>query len=116
MHLLARNKRTISYKSYLGTTTESVDSDGYYTGEKAPSYSEMKTVMAYMTANRGEAGDEMFGKALDYDNILYVGLDCDIDEYSPLWVFAESTADNDYEVRRVSQSLNHKAIAIKKVR
>ena len=57
-----------------------------------------------------------FGTTLDYDNIVYAELSCDINEYSLLWVDADTTDPNDYIVRRVATSLNHKAIAIKKVR
>lgn len=126
MQLLDRNKRTISYKTYSGTATESTGSDGYYTGERAVVYSALKTVKAYITANRGDATEEMFGKTLDYDNIMFVGLDSDINEYSILWVDAiptpistvnpDTNVPNDYVVVRVATSLNHKAIAIKKVR
>ena len=124
MQLLDRNKRTISYKTYSGTTTESTGSDGYYTGERVVNYSAIKTVKAYITANKGDASEEMFGKTLDYDNVIYVEKDSDIDEYSLLWVDASPTpitttsdpVPNDYIVLRVATSLNHKAIAVKKVR
>ena len=124
MQLLDRNKRTISYKTYSGTTTESTGSDGYYTGERVVNYSAIKTVKAYITANKGDASEEMFGKTLDYDNVIYVEKDSDIDEYSLLWVDASPTpitttsdpVPNDYIVVRVATSLNHKAIAVKKVR
>lgn len=116
MQLLNRNKKTISYKNYLGTMTPIVDDDGYETGEYTESYSNVKTAQVYVTANRGDASEEMFGTTLDYDNIVYAELSCDINEYSLLWVDADTTDPNDYIVRRVATSLNHKAIAIKKVR
>lgn len=116
MQLLKRNKKTIKYKNYSGTQTPMTDDDGYYTGEYTEGYSELKTAKVYVTANRGDASEEMFGKNLDYDNILFAELDSDIDEYTILWVDAPTTAENDYIVLRVATSLNHKAIAIKKVR
>lgn len=117
MQLLKRNQSTIKYKNYSGTMTLKTDSSGDYTGEYTESYSELKTLQSYVTANRGNASDEMFGTSLDYDNVIYAPLWCDMDEYSLLWVFADaSTAQNDYIVKRVATSLNHKAIAIKKVR
>ena len=70
-----------------------------------------------MTPARGDASEEMFGKELDYDKVIYVPLSSDIDEYSILWVETSDTSSaNNYVVRRIATSLNHKAIAIKKVR
>lgn len=115
MQLLNRNKKTIQYKNYTGTMTLTTEG-GFYTGERTESYSDFKTLKAYITANRGNAEDEMFGTSLDYDNIIYADLSCDMDEYSLLWVSASTTSPNDYIVKRVATSLNHKAIAIKKVR
>lgn len=117
MQLLNRNKRAISYKTYGNQQVARTDTDGYYTGEYTETYSSVKTLKAYITANRGNADEEMFGTTLDYDNIIYADKSCDIDEYSLLWVEANPETDpNDYIVRRVATSLNHKAIAIKKVR
>ena len=116
MQLLRRNQQTISYKNYMGETALATDSDGYFTGERTETYSDIKTLRAYITANRGNAEEEMFGTSLDYDNVIYADLSCDIDEYSLLWVHASTDSQNDYIVRRVATSLNHKAIAIKKVR
>ena len=116
MQLLNRNKTTISYKNYSGTMTLTTDSGGYYTGERTESYSDMKTLKAYITANRGNTENEMLGTTLDYDNVIYADKSCDMDEYSLLWVEASITSPNDYIVKRVATSLNHKAIAIKKVR
>lgn len=116
MQLLNRNKATISYRNYNGEVTMATDSDGYFTSEYTEGYTPFKTLRAYITANRGNAEEEMFGTSLDYDNVIYADLSCDIDEYSLLWVNASTDTQNDYIVRRVATSLNHKAIAIKKVR
>lgn len=116
MQLLKRNKQTIKYKTYSHEMTPMTDSDGYFTGEYTEGYSEVKTAKVYITANRGDASEEMFGTTLDYDNIIYAELSTDIDEYSLLWVGVPTTGQNDYIVKRVATSLNHKAIAIKKVR
>lgn len=116
MQLLNRNKSTIKYKNYSGTMTLTTDSGGYYTGEHTESYTDFKTLKAYITANRGNAEDEMFGTTLDYDNVIYTDLTCDINEYSLLWVSASIGSPNDYVVKRVATSLNHKVIAVKKVR
>ena len=117
MQLLKRNQTKIKYKNYSGTMTLKTDSSGDYTGEYSESYTELKTLDAYVTANRGNASDEMFGTSLDYDNVIYAPLWCDINEYSLLWVHASAdTEPNDYIVKRVATSLTHKAIAIKKVR
>lgn len=116
MQLLKRNKKTIKYKTYSNVMTPIVDDDGYETSEYTEGYSNVKTAQVYITANRGDASDEMFGTTLDYDNIIYAELSCDIDEYSLLWIDADTTEPNNYAVKRVATSLNHKAIAVKKVR
>lgn len=116
MQLLKRNKRTIKYKNYLGTMTMQTDTDGNYTGEYTEAYSDFKTAKLYATPDRGYASEEMFGMNLDYDKVIYAEPSVDIDEYSLLWVTAPTTDPNDYIVKKVAESLNHKAIAIKKVR
>ena len=92
------------------------DSDGNFTGERTKSYGSVTSMMAYITPSRGETAEEMFGKDLDYDKVMYTSKDCPIDEFSLLWLDASASAPNDYIVQRVAESLNHKAIAIKKVR
>lgn len=115
MQLLKRNKSTIQYKNYNGNA--SMISDGeYFTGERSVGYSEFKTLKAYITANKGNAEIEMFGTTLEYDNVIYAELPCDITETSLLWVHAGSSSANDYIVKKVATSLNHKAIAIQEVR
>lgn len=116
MQLLKRNQQLIQYKNYDDSMSMTTDSDGFYTGEHDEVYSVLKSVMGYVTPSKGEATEQMFGKELDYDKILYVDKSCDIDEFSLLWVNAESTEPNDYVVKKIAESLNHKAIAIKKVR
>lgn len=116
MQLLKRNQQLIQYMNYSGSMSAVTDTEGFFTGEYNETYSALKSVMGYATPSRGEATEEMFGKDLDYDKILYVDKSCDIDEFSLLWVNADSSASNDYIVRKIAESLNHKAIAIKKVR
>ena len=116
MHLLSRNQQLIQYMNYSGTMSATTDTDGFYTGEYTESYTALKSVRGYLTPNKGEATEQMFGKDLDYDRILYVERSCDMNEFSLLWVNADSSAANDYIVSKVAESLNHKAIAIKKVR
>ena len=116
MQLLKRNQKEMMYKAFNGSTSMITDSGGFKTGEYEVGYGSLSTFYAYTTPSRGETSNEMFGKDLDYDKIMYVPLDCGINEYALLWVDASSTASNDYVVQKVAESLNHKAIAIKKVR
>lgn len=116
MQLLNRNKQLIQYTTYSGSMSATKDTNGDYTGEYTETYSALKSIMGYVTASKGEAMEQMFGKDLDYDKILYVPKSCEIDEYTLLWLNASSSASNDYIVTKVAESLNHKAIAIKKVR
>lgn len=116
MQLLKRNQQLIQYMNYSGSMSAITDSEGNYTGEYTETYTALKSVMGYVTPSKGEATEEMFGKDLDYDKILYVDKSCDMDEFSLLWVNTNSSAANDYIVSKIAESLNHKAIAIKKVR
>ena len=116
MQLLKRNQKPIMYKAYTGSTSAVTDTDGFKTGEYILTYGSLTTINAYTTPSRGEASDEMFGKDLDYDKVMYVPTSCDINEYALLWVNASSTASNDDIVKKVAESLNHKVIAIKEVR
>lgn len=110
MQSLARNQTEVTYYLYTGCT-ETVDSDGNYTGEKPPTYADPVTIWATVSAARGTADLDMFGVNLSYTNTVIVDdMSCPIDEHSKLVINGEQ-----YAVVRVAKSLNHIAYAVMRV-
>lgn len=110
MRNLARNKKPITYRLYEGNT-ETVDEDGYYTGEKPPVYSAPQQIMASVSAARGTSDIEQFGVNVPYTNTVIVDdLNCPIDEHSKLEIDGAP-----YSVLLVAKSLNHITYAVQKV-
>ena len=123
MKTLKRNHQTLYYSLYTGFE-EIKDSNGYYTGEKANSYSVPVMMKATISPVKGESSIQLFGNLEDYDRVVTTcNMDCQIDENSILWVGIEPPTKNgayvptgyNYIVKRVSPSLNSIAIAIGKV-
>ena len=121
MKLLDRNKQTVYYRNYLGMTP--ITEDGLETGEYTKSYSEVKTVNAYVKSAVGQNAAEPFG---DFTNkqrtIYYINGAADIDEYSILWVgidpqitAGEPTIAHNFTVDGVAIGLNHTRVAIRRV-
>lgn len=121
MKLLDRNKQTVYYQNYLGMTP--ITEDGLETGEYTKSYSEVKTVNAYVKSAVGQNAAEPFG---DFTNkqrtIYYINGAADIDEYSILWVGidpqiteGEPTIAHNFTVDGVAIGLNHTRVAIRRV-
>lgn len=108
MRNLARNKTDITYRLYTGMT-EQQDSDGYYTGEKVPTYEEPVTIKASVSAARGSSDIDMFGINLPYTNTVIVDdIACPITETSRLEI-----AGKPYAVLLVGRSLNHIIYAVR---
>lgn len=120
MKSLERNKKDFYYCKCLGEVDER-DNDGYLTGEKAISYGEATMVSGVFSMTRGTSRMEMFGVDLNYDRVVTLEGDVDIDETSVLFVdkAPEYDADNnplyDYIVKRVSKTLNFTFLAIARV-
>lgn len=81
-------------------------------------------IRANVSAAVGSADTEQFGVNLDYDKTINpLPSFVPIDETSVLWIDARPTINSDgttdvpweYTVAKVAQSLNHKAVAIKRV-
>lgn len=115
MRALQRNKQTFYYALYLGAT-ESVDEDGYYTGEMTSSYSTPVEARANISPARGEADVELFGITEQYTKtIVTTDMNCPIDTTSQLWIGIPITEPYNYVVVRVAKSLNSITYAIREV-
>lgn len=114
MKCLRRNTNIYYYATYAGKK-EATDENGFYTGESAIQYSDVKSVRGVLSAVSGNASVEMFGTFKDYDTVLVTDdMSCDMDENSVLYTDAEKTAVKGI-VRRVSKTPNVLLIAIKYV-
>ena len=105
MKCLRRNTGIYYYATYTGKT-EAKDENGYYTGESAIQYSDVKRVRGVLSAVSGTATVEMFGPFKNYDAVLVTDdISCDMDENSVLYTDADKTAVKGI-VRRVSRTPN----------
>lgn len=110
MRNLERNKTEVKYSLYTGET-EHLDSNGYYTGEKVPTYAEPVTIRASVSASRGTADLDQFGIDIPYTNTVIVDdMDCPIAEDSRLEIGGEPFA-----VLLVAKSLNHITYAVQRL-
>lgn len=124
MRALLRNKVRFYYALFEGLT-EKTDAQGYYTGEKAISYTKPIACLANISAAQGRAETLAFGDNLSYDKTIVFDIETfpPIDENSVLWVdtLPELEEDGstktpyDYIIRRVAKSLNGVSVAISKV-
>jgi hypothetical protein len=121
-----------------------IDENGNETGEILPHYNEAVSYFANISPATGQAQTEQFGNLDSYDKVIVTrDVDCPIDENSVLFIEKEPEytevvtheiiegnalyADdeiaqvtyrmpkNDYIVKRVAESLNGIAIAVRKV-
>lgn len=123
MRSLKRNEQAFWYAQYKDKIPI-LDSDSYETGDYETGYSEPVSFSANISAGRGDAQNEVFGKELDFTRtISTTDVTCPINEYSLIWIETEpvlkpdGTADPgtaDYTVAtRPARSLNCIMIAIK---
>ena len=123
MRSLKRNEQPFWYAQYNGKTPI-LDSDGYETGDYETGYSAPVSFSASISAGRGDAQNEVFGKELDFTRtISTTDMTCSINEHSLIWIETEpvlkpdGTAEPDsadYTVAtKPARSLNSIMIAIK---
>lgn len=120
MKSLNRNKETVYYALYSGSTEAT--RDGLYTGETVSAYETPVAIRASVSAARGVSDIDLFGVNVSYTKSIIVDdMTCPIDEHSRMWVGIAPTDENDeavphnYEVVQVARSLNHIAYAVKQV-
>lgn len=119
MKLLKRNLQTIYYKLYEGVDNV-VDDEGFETGEKELTYSQIYSVKANVSEATGSVAHEQFGLLDDYDKVVLledVSLPITEETIFSLDFSSENSEDItfDYRVKRISKSLNVLSIALKKV-
>lgn len=117
MRLQHRNKKKFKYACFLGEEPV-YDSDGNFTGEYTPTYTEPKEAYAnindgYISANHmsGTAAPEMYGIDIGYIKTLMAGTDFGMDERSVLWIDDLDSEQPDYVIRRIGRSPNNVRIA-----
>lgn len=114
MKTLERNKQTIFYKNYVGTSMVT-DLNGFKTGEKTTIYGKQESARVNVSASKGEATTELFGTDLNYSRTIMSDYDLGIDENSILWINNNASAAHDYVVVSKAKSLNSVTYAIKEV-
>lgn len=117
MRALERNKRELKYKLYLGKE-EIVDEYDNATGEFELVYSPAPvSLLANISAARGEYSTRQFGDTETYDKVIIVeDENCPIDETSILWIDnLDTEKPHDYTVKKVARSLNSVSYAVSKV-
>jgi hypothetical protein len=94
----------------------SASQDEWENTKDVTTYSEPQKRRISVSANKGEAEAEAFGKDLKYDRVMIThDITCPIDEFSRLWIKNKETDTHDYEVAAVSKSLNCIRYAIRRV-
>ena len=126
MRCMQINKRRFHYALYAGRD-QMIDEYGNVTGEYETLYQAPVSCEANISGAKGEAEIRQFGDNLEYDKVIVMDAQTfkrtGMDEYSRLWIDTEPEFDNDgevitphdYEIKRVSKSLNTVSMAVKKV-
>ena len=100
MRTLTRNRRTAYYQLYEGIT-EATDSDGNYTGDKTPTYSEETEFRANIYMGTDPTLYQPYGTTDETVCTLYMSKDMGFDEQTILWI-----DDKKYIVTSVSDNMN----------
>jgi len=122
MRTLEINETKLWYSLY--TDSEPIlDDNGDETGQYGTSYSDPVSFNAYLSAARGNAQDDVFGKELDYTKSMITCEELEINEYSLIFISepeleeGETLKQNmaDYSVVQVAKSINSTAYALRVV-
>lgn len=131
MRCMNRNKSKLWFARYLGNE-EILDENGNRTGQYASNYGKPVSIMANVSAAKGDSATRQFGDDEAYDKVIvHDNPHLAIDEYSVLWIDRMPTRDrtgnlaldqngheitpHDYIVKRVARSINSVSITISKV-
>lgn len=124
MRCLRRNQRSIWFATFR-EGEPIIDAYGNDTGQHRIEYSKPIPLRANISPATGEVLLRQFGNTLDYDEVLVIeDLDTKLDESSVLWIDVKPVLNRDgttatpydHIVKRVSRSLNHVTVAVKKVK
>jgi hypothetical protein len=113
MRDLRRNQQTIWYS--LQNVTG--DKDEWGNTEDIKDHGEPIKMQLSVSANKGSISAQAFGTDLNYDREMSThDMNCPIDEYTRLWLDGRKTTEtHNYEVEKVSKSLNCIRYAIRRV-
>lgn len=119
MRLGFRNTKPIYYALFIKENPV-LDDDGYETGDYTIDYETPVLLNANVVSKSAEIAREYFGEQLEYHKVILTDADCPIDETTAIWIGTDSPLDNptlkhNYQVVGINDSLNYKAIAVKKV-
>lgn len=115
MMCLAQNKQVFWYALFQGET-DTVDSDGNYTGGKNKVYGDPVKAEMNISAARGLADVEQFGINENYNRTIVTDdLSCPINTDTILWIGIPTKDPYNYRVTRVAKSLNSIVYAIQEV-
>lgn len=119
MKLGFRNTKTIFYALY-DKEVAVLDDDGYETGDYIVQYETPVLLNANVVSKHSTVAREYFGEQFEYSKVILVDADCPIKEDTALWIdigspLEDNTLIHNYQVAGISDSLNYKAIAVKKV-
>ena len=116
MLLMHRNLKSMWYAQWE-SKTPIVDSNGYETGESVNNYSFAEELRCNVSPERSYIMQEAFGPRDPYEIVLITSdMNCPVTETSVFWDHKPVAGEpHQYVVRRVSKSLNHISITLKKV-
>lgn len=119
MRLGFRNTKTMYYALY-SDKVPLLDEDGYETGDYTVGYDTPIELNANIVSKTSTVAKEYFGDQLEYNKVILVDIDNPIAEDTAIWIDTDSPIENtslkhNYQVVGISDSLNYKAIAVKKV-
>lgn len=116
MRTLSRNQSWVYYALNEGEQMVK-DQDGYFTGEHRVIYSKPKALNIHVSASKGKYVQDLFGQFANYDKVMVTNnLELPIEESTVFWIDdLDPESPHDYEITRISKSINVMAIAVKKV-
>lgn len=119
MRLGFRNTKTMYYALY-SDKVPLLDEDGYETGDYTVGYDTPIELNANIVSKTSTVAKEYFGDQLEYNKVILVDINNPIVEDTAIWIDTDSPIENtslkhNYQVVGISDSLNYKAIAVKKV-
>lgn len=112
MRDLRKNKQTITYSNPTGEITYEINTDGFKTGRKVPTYGTPQTLDINIRINRGGVWLRDYGISTEYDAIMTTtDKSCPIDEGSLV-----TFQNKKYVVSRQDVSLNELKLYLAEVK
>lgn len=116
MRSVQRNKQTIYYATYKGST-EVVDEYGNATGEFVLQYNSPQPLKINVgVPKRGDITLERFGLNENYQRVLATtDMNCPLDIDTIIWIGIPTTKPYNYVVKKILPSLNQLLIGLEEV-